>query len=163
MLLGFKKRFHSAVRDGSKTHTIRALRKIPPRVGETCHCYGDVRQKTMHLLGRFPCVRLQEIRIISRAGAPKLIGDEDESERGYDSCGLYVYIDGVALDAEEKDLLAWRDGFRFQTSDLTTDPNSSGCFDLMAKFWVAEHGKKGYVDFNGQVIHWKWSKEEVRK
>lgn len=34
MLLGFKKRFAPMVEDGSKTHTIRAKRKIRPRVGK---------------------------------------------------------------------------------------------------------------------------------
>ena len=52
MLLGFKARFEPFVIEGSKTHTIRRVKKIPPKIGEVCHCYGDVRQKTMHVLGR---------------------------------------------------------------------------------------------------------------
>ena len=58
MLLGFKRRFAPFVEEGSKTHTIRAKRKIAPKVGETCHCYVDPRQKTMRLLGRWTCVKV---------------------------------------------------------------------------------------------------------
>jgi hypothetical protein len=63
MLLGFKRRFAPFVEEGSKTHTIRAKRKIRPKVGEVCHCYVDPRQKSMRLLGRFPCVKVETIDI----------------------------------------------------------------------------------------------------
>lgn len=51
MLLGFKRRFVSAILSGSKCHTIRAKRTRPPRVGETLHCYTGLRQKGATLLG----------------------------------------------------------------------------------------------------------------
>ncbi len=50
-------RFAHAVLDGSKTHTIRAKRKAPPRVGEILHCYTGLRTKKVKLLGRFQCGR----------------------------------------------------------------------------------------------------------
>ena len=90
MLLGFKRRFAPMIKRGQKTHTIRGYRKILPRIGEICHCYVDPRKKTMSLLGRWPCVRLQQISI-----------SEDAQIR----------IDGVVFDATEKELLARRDGF----------------------------------------------------
>ena len=40
MLLGFKSRFEQYVINGSKTHTIRRVKKVSPKVGEICHCYG---------------------------------------------------------------------------------------------------------------------------
>ena len=44
---------------------------------EPCHCFGDVRQKSMYLLGRFECVKVQDI-LIARSGQ--------------------VFVDGIELD-----------------------------------------------------------------
>ena len=96
MLLGFRRQFEPSVLDGSKSHTIRSIRKFPPNVGEICHCYVDPRQKTMRLLGRWPCVRVEHIRI----------------ERGSFSWPLKIWIDGAKLDNSEVEALFWRDGFR---------------------------------------------------
>lgn len=95
MLLGFKRRFEPMVMDGSKTHTMRAKRKIRPRVGETCHCYVDPRQKSMRVLGRWPCVRVEDVLIYER-------GDGT----------LNMFVEGVELTLDEKNAFAWRDGFR---------------------------------------------------
>ena len=132
MLLGFKRRFAPFVENGTKTHTIRAIRKRRPRVGEVCHCYVDPRQKSMRLLGRFPCVKVERISIY-------------ESESAISSYGVSVNIDGVSLDATEKDALAHRDGFR------------SGGFKEMLQFW------KGRLPFEGEVIHWRYTKLIVGK
>jgi hypothetical protein len=118
MLLGFKRRFAPFVEEGSKTHTIRATRKIPPRVGEMCHCYVDPRQKTMRLLGRWPCVRVEEITV-------KMFG-----------AAVLVTIQDNLLDNSEMNELAWRDGFR----------GRSRCqaFSEMMDFWAGRlpfHGQ----------------------
>jgi hypothetical protein len=120
MLLGFKRRFEGFVREGSKTHTIRGERKDgkAPRVGETCHCYVDPRQKSMKLLGRWECVRAERIRMYEAVGA---------------SYGVEVVIDGVVLDRPEKDALAHRDGFRKRG------------FQEMCKFWKGRLPFKGWV------------------
>ncbi len=133
IVLGFKRRFEPMVRDGSKQHTIRAFRKIAPRVGDMCHCYVDSRQRTMTLIGRWPCVKVQEI-IIAGTGCPD---------------STYVEIDGELLVKDERDALAWADGFR-----------SNEPFDEMMSFWRAEHGNKGKpLYFHGQIIHWQYKKE----
>lgn len=124
MLLGFKRQFAPFVEEGSKTHTIRGTRKITPRVGETCHCYVDPRQKTMRLLGRFPCVCVEDIRI----------------ERGTFSNPLVIVIGGIYLEAEEAELFLQRDGFR---------DSSIGSAMLQANaFW------DGCLPFEGHLIHW---------
>jgi hypothetical protein len=155
MLLGFKRRFAPFVLDGSKTHTIRGLRKdgLAPKVGMTCHCYVDPRQRTMALLGRWPFVRAEDIRIYTRADG---------------TFGVTVNRDELSL--EEKNLLAHRDGFR-----------SDWPFFEMMRFWIDEHGhgqdlsrvicKWGSrplfveprlaagirgIDFEGQIIHWRF-------
>ena len=109
MLLGFQKRFEPYILDGSKTHTIRAMRKRGVRVGEICHCYGGTRQKTMHLLGRWPCVKVEDIEIYT------------------DAIILSEYRDGILvhwhrLSQDEREALARRDGF-------------PGGFREMLKFW----------------------------
>jgi hypothetical protein len=116
MMLGFQRRFAPFVLDGSKTHTIRAVRKIPPKVGETCHCYVDPRQKTMRLLGRWPCVRVEEI-IITRY--------------------QLVYVEDQILSRSECNSLAWRDGFR--------SADRGRAFEEMMEFWEGRLPFRGQV------------------
>jgi len=132
MLLGFKRRFAPFVEDGTKTHTIRGARKNQPRVGETCHCYVDPRQKTMRLLGRFPCVRVEAIVIDYRewnVHAP-----------------LVVTIDSVRLTDEEADALFERDGFRDKTGETYQHMHQA------AEFW-----RERTFPFQGHLIHWRYA------
>ena len=132
MMLGFKRRFAPYVEDGTKTHTIRGARRSgPPKVGELLHCYVDPRQKTMRLLGRFRCVRVQTIAV--------------EAAVLFEGTELQIRIDGVQLSWDEKNLLAWRDGFR----DEDGDPS----LDSMMDFW------SGQLPFVGHLIHWRHSHE----
>jgi hypothetical protein len=118
------------VKDHSKRHTIRARRKTRPGVGETCHCYTGLRTKRARLLGRWPCVKVEDILIY---------------ERGDGTFG--VVIDGIELGIDEKNALAWRDGFRHA--------GRRNAFASMMIFWKQEHGRTGApLDFSGDVIHW---------
>src|SRR5579872_1238894 len=146
MLLGFKRRFAPYVENHSKTHSIRGERKRPPRVGETCHCYEDPRQKTMRLLGRWRCVKVEriEIREISRRSL--------SSTLPY-GAHFRMSIEGEQLTLDECNELAWRDGFRTVGSDHFTDQS----FDMMMRFWMLTHGnprRKGLFRFTGHIIHW---------
>lgn len=132
MLLGFKRRFVPFVEDGSKTHTIRATRKITPKVGEICHCYVDPRQKTMRLLGRWPCVKVEEIDINWLAT--------------HQGMTLLIEIDGRELDDDEASVLAYRDGFR--------ERGEAGALGAMHKYWHELHGHAAFP-FHGHLIHWK--------
>jgi hypothetical protein len=99
MLLGFKTRFAPMILDGSKRHTIRAKRKIAPKPGEICHCYTGLRQKGAKLLGRWPCLRVEDITI---KGASDLYS------------GIFIgelTIDGHTLSDDEQETLATHDGF----------------------------------------------------
>lgn len=98
-LYNFQKRFVPFVESGSKTHTIRAERKIAPKVGETLHLYTGLRQKGARLIMRVPCTRVERIDI-------SLIGN------GKVKWLIDVSIDGVPLDFTEKQQLAQRDGFK---------------------------------------------------
>lgn len=99
MLLGFQKQFRAKILSKFKRHTIRAKRKIRPRVGETCHLYVGLRQKGAELLGRFPCTRVQDVRIHSTVAGR-----------------LDVWIDGELLPVDETEGLARHDGFESMAS-----------------------------------------------
>ncbi len=161
MLLGFKKQFVPFIESGAKTHTIRAKRKIAPKVGETCHCYTGLRQKGARLLGRWPCRKVDEIRIWQDLGEThlppgrspmiaNLVIDREAEEWPFN---FQVTINGEDLDQSERDVLAWQDGFR------GADPrNTKGCFEIMIGFWRKEHGKGRKLDFTGDMIHWEFKK-----
>jgi len=134
MLLNFQPRFAAMILAGTKRHTIRAKRKIRPRVGEICHCYTGlrqrgpiiqklasgqvIRQKMSRLLGRWPCVKVQDI----------MIDTHPISGHGM------VLLDFQELDLDERERLAISDGFE--------------CFADMLAFW------KGRLPFVGDMIHW---------
>lgn len=132
-LYNFQKRFAPYVEEGSKRHTIRARRKHEDKPGATMHLFTGLRQKGARLLGRFPCVRVESILI---------------------TADHRVFVEGVELSADEKDLLAWRDGFRWdksQDGDVLTAKHY-GCFErLMMLFW------SGRLPFEGNIFYWKWS------
>ena len=145
MLLNFKPCFVPFIQAGTKRHTIRAARAIPPKVGEICHCYTGLRRKGAKLLGRWPCVKVEDILIYTR---------------GDGSFG--VVVAGQGLDLHEKNGLAFADGFR----EVLGPPP----FVQMMRYWISTHGdgseiqvqdgeplivgnSKG-IDFQGQIIHW---------
>ena len=146
MLLGFKRRFAPFVEDGSKLHTVRGFRKVSPRVGETCHCYVDPRQKTMRLLGRWPCVRVDPITLdMTRVGI---------------SYTLRITIANQTLDLDEACEFAWRDGFRDGATigGMPTGNILRASLDEMARFWIAAGGLTDALDskaWHGLVIYWK--------
>ena len=136
MLLGFKRRFAPMVESGSKTHTIRRKKRYPPKPGDTCHCYVDPRQKTMRLLGRFPCIAVQDIRI-------------DRSPTwGLVEMPLTVTIDGETLSPDEADALFFRDGFRLDTAEGPYQHVKQA-----ARFWAENE-----FPFFGDIVHWEYRK-----
>lgn len=135
MLLGFKRQFAPFVENGTKTHTLRGVRKIAPHVGETCHCYVDPRQKTMRLLGRFPCVKVDPVTL-----------DFEPVGVAY---RLRVTIADQTLSFDEAVEFARRDGFRGE------DPLAE-----MARFWISTSRLTDHLEsrpWHGTVIHWKFT------
>jgi hypothetical protein len=93
-LYNFQPRFAPFIRDGRKTHTIRAQRCNPDKPGNTLHLYIGLRHKSVELLMRVPCVKVEEIFIkLAPGGVP------------------VIYIDGQPLDGDECESLSIRDGF----------------------------------------------------
>jgi hypothetical protein len=107
MVLSFQKRFQAKILAKEKRHTIRAKRKGKRqiRVGDRLDCYVGLRQKGAYLLGRWPCVRIQDVRIW----------------REHPMSRAKVSIDGERLSINEREQLARSDGF----------PN----FAVMMNFW----------------------------
>jgi uncharacterized protein YqfB (UPF0267 family) len=96
-LYNFKLRFVPFILAGTKTHTIRELRRYPDKPGNTVHLYTGLRTKHAKLLMRATCVGVQTV-VLDRFGL-----DGDRS--------AVIRIDDVDLDQGEMEALAVRDGF----------------------------------------------------
>jgi hypothetical protein len=107
MLLGFQQRFEKKILAKEKRHTIRDKRKKPFKLGDRLDCYVNPRKKSMRLMGRWPCTRVQDIRITRRKGKAQL---------------AEIFIDSQWLTFDEREALARADGF----------PN----FADMMEFWT---------------------------
>jgi hypothetical protein len=106
------------------------------------HLYTGLRTSRAELLFRAPCVRREPIQILRpEFGAPL---------RPYD---VRVVIADSELSNDEKDLLAWRDGFRSAESTLA---NSLDSFRLMVDFWVKNHPKLPH--FSGHLYEWEFER-----
>ena len=131
-LLGFKRQFAEFVRLGTKRHTIRAKRKFPVKPGDICHCYVDPRQRTMALLGRWPCTVVQDVIIRQpQPGIPV----------------LEVEIDGEPLSSEETREFLFLDGFRTF--------GRAGAMKEAAEFWQKRMISAGGI-FHSDLVHWKY-------
>jgi hypothetical protein len=141
MILGFKKQFAGFVENGTKHHTIRAIRKRPFRVGDSLDMYTNVRQKNMRLLRREWCTRIQVVEIYFRETVPPMSPMSTE---------LVIEIDGVELTRDETESFAWADGFReehaYRRWSYTTQ---------MGWFWIREHKLFVGERWTGQLVHWK--------
>lgn len=141
MLLGFKRQFAPFVEDGSKTHTIRLGRARRPKLGETCHCYVDPRQKTMRLLGRWPCTRVQDFRVQLTIHT---INDPPLKMHRY-PVGIKMWIADVELSRDEINDFCWRDGFR--------PVRRCDAWIAFAHYWMDNYK---WTSFEGDLIHWKF-------
>jgi hypothetical protein len=94
MLLGFKPQFEKPIRKKRKRHTIRAKRRgrRQIRVGDRLDCYVNARQKSMRLLGRWLCTKVQDVEIHWHPG-------------------FWIVINGEKLTHDESEALARADGF----------------------------------------------------
>lgn len=141
-LYNFQPRFAPFVLSGAKQHTIRAERAHPDKPGDICHLYTGLRTKRAKLLGRFPCVKVENISIITTA-------DRDLVEAfavamqvpKHMIAGPMVFVDKVQLHFSECEALARKDGF--------------DGFNEMMKFWSEP---KSRLPFHGHIIHWRWHK-----
>lgn len=170
-LYNFKDRFEAYVRDGSKTHTIRAERRHSDRPGKPMHLYCGLRHKGARKLlptqicRRVDFIRIEEdghgsiasgsrrtVRVLigASSGDPHYIGGAD----GDNPRACHGFIE---LTEGEKNALAWRDGFRPPGSTVDAP---GGAFRMMLAFW------DGRLPFEGLILHWgadapRWGMEDA--
>jgi hypothetical protein len=110
----FMAQFREPILSGRKKHTIRAFRKRSTKPGERIVLYTGMRTKHCSKIAETACTRVQHITIGPRGA---------------------IAIDGELLGADEKERLAYADGF--------------DGFEEMMYFW------EGRLPFDGEIIHWK--------
>jgi len=66
--LNYHKQFAPAIEAGQKLQTIRAMRKVPVKAGDTLYHYTGMRTKACRLLGVSTCQSANQIDIIRWAG-----------------------------------------------------------------------------------------------
>ncbi len=121
-LYNFQRRFKPHVKSGRKRHTIRAKRKHPDRPGNPFHGYVGLRTKKAEKISTGTITKVEDIRIFEAPG---------ETELDH----YRVALEGVGLELDECEALAYADGF--------------DSFMDMMKFW------EGRLPFNGDLIRWK--------
>ena len=117
--------------DGTKTHTIRKGRtgKSPHAgPGKPVYLYVGMRTKWCQKIGEGICTDTESIAI-------------------YESGAVHMESAGV-LDTDQKNRLAWDDGFRPEGS---TKDQPGEAFELMFQFWK----QNNELPFIGRIIHWK--------
>lgn len=121
----FKERFVPLILDGSKRQTIRKKRKGQAKPGSMLYLYFGMRTKWCRKLKEVPCTDVKEI-VITNDGR--------------------VFIDGKRLTWQQKDILAYEDGFRSDVNIKTC----ANCFDVMFRWWNQTHT----LPFKGDIIYW---------
>jgi len=129
----FKERFCPWVIEGSKTHTVRDLRKGRQghaKPGDTVYLYYGMRTKYCRKLGEGICTKVENITISSDS----------------------ITIDGRKLSWDEMIRFAWKDGFR---AEGTTENEPGDAWTAMRRFWKENHGLDAEHPWMGVVIHWQ--------
>lgn len=154
-LFGFRARFVPMIEDGTKTHTIRALSSLVAAPGHPVALYTALRTKQARLILRAECVKVDAVLIYPDLGevfVRPYIGIDWLPERPelwplvLRNPHEYAF---AQLDSGERDLLAWRDGFRPQHG--AEDP-AAGAWAEMREYWLDMHGEDPFI---GTITHWK--------
>jgi len=136
------------VKEGSKTQTIRSFRNSIPREGQTAFLYYGMRTRWCKKLGEGTIYNVFCI-FINKKQEVVIIGTNFVSNEQIKLLkkGNYKKLDVLykVLTDEEKDDLAYRDGFRKEHSD-----ERKGCFEIMITWWKQTHE----LPFIGHLICW---------
>lgn len=90
-LYNFEPRFYAGIKTGVIRHTIRRRRANPDKPGNILHLYLGLRTRSVELIMRAPCVKVEEIKIRRRPPG--------------------IVIEGEALSPDECEIFAQHDGF----------------------------------------------------
>lgn len=114
MMLGFMRLFEKKIVSGEKRHTIRDKSKRKWEAGVICDCFVNPQQKTMRLLGRWPCVKVDDIRITLMHEV--FINGE---RLGFDECVSLAVADGFESFADM--MVFWRGRLPFEGDTIRED------------------------------------------
>jgi hypothetical protein len=147
----FQTRFVPFVKDGTKRHTIRKIRKHPCKPGKLISHFTGPRFKPVRIIDKQSCLQVQTI-IITADGECYLLDailNQVEGAMLLEDPALPPdLLPGkyIKLNTFGKDRLAWHDGFRHQDKPTSF----TGCFDIMLNWWKQTHE----LPFIGHLIKW---------
>ena len=160
-LYNYKPRFVPYIQDGSKFHTIRAIRKHPCRVGDMMYHYTGLRTKyAKKIIEPTHCTAALSIFIY-----PERIFLADVIMNIHDSNALLSrpvdkqmkdikqVLSGYELTTRDKCDLAFNDGFRFTDEDtvkLIKECEIISTLGLFLRFWNQTH----QLPFIGHLNCW---------
>lgn len=149
----FQERFVPFIKDGSKFHTIRKRRdKGFAKKGDTLYLYYGLRTKHCTKLREEICTDVKTI--IINYTEVSLCNRRINNEEFLQASLMLPYSpvgsphDSYDLFKAEKELLAWRDGFR---PEGTSFSEPWGSFELMHRWFSQTHE----LPFVGDIIYWE--------
>jgi hypothetical protein len=147
-LYNFQQRFVPHIQDGTKTHTIREIRKYPQKVGKLMYLYSGLRvvKPAFKIIEPPVCLAVKTI-IIMGTGRVFIIDKVFTKEE----CKQFIttYTERKRhhfLSQDKRNELAWRDGFR-----VDDNGTREGCWMLMARWFAQTH----QLPFSGHINYWK--------
>ncbi len=147
----FQQHFVPYVADGSKPHTIRQRRKKGfAKKGDTVYLYSGLRTKWCKKIREEVCTRSVTIIITSTdIYICSFRLSDQQVQEVMDELNSGKNIDWLAspLSKQQRNRLAWRDGFRYEPTGI----NSIGNFEMMIRWWRKTHE----LPFIGDIIYWK--------
>lgn len=154
----YKERFVPMVLDGSKSQTVRNRRRYPAKVGDALYHYFGLRTQWVRPLRTEFCRDTHSLSISKKHGIVFYIGllTEKQLKQAAKSPRRKSLPVLKVLSAADRDLFAWRDGFRPAGS---TEQNPSGAYELMIRFWTQTHA----LPWSGDVIYWTATNAGLQK
>lgn len=149
-LYNFKQRFVPYIMDGSKMHTIRAIRKNPAKPGDMLYLYTGLRSKYAKRLITAQCTAVKTIFVL-QDGTMLLVDaifNAIDCQLFYESYLKNEVNETVTwkkLTEMQKNKLAWHDGFRPVHDALLRTP-----IDAMMQLFKEMHS----LPFAGHIICW---------
>ncbi len=155
----FQERFVPFIQDGTKTHTIRGIRKHPQKIGALMHLFSGLRRikPALRIIPAPACTDVKTILILQdeRVCLIDAILNKDEAEdlaivlaNAKELKNFPSFIHRF-LNDDEKDKLAWADGFRNENKGY--EKNTVFCFVKMFNWFAENHD----LPFAGHINYWK--------
>jgi len=150
-IYNFQQRFWPFIQDGSKQHTIRTIRRHPCKIGDTMYLYGGLRQPGAKRLIEPPLCTAKNTIFIMPSGVVIMLNKtltKNEAMDRFKDSNPFFFLELKILTTEQKDALAWYDGFRNEDNPhITAMP---GSWKLMFKAWQKLHP----LPFAGHIDIW---------